>query len=136
MEENEIKNILPGLEMDTLVAVKVMGWHMIPPEEDDDDGIPWKAMWLDKDNKFMHNDFFPSTDMNDAWEVVLYFESKGWCPNLVNDDNGHWALSFVGLNDLPPCTYQNVWIDSPEQWCDTAPHAICHTALLAAPDLE
>jgi len=135
MEENEIKNILPGLEMDTLVAVKVMDWHMIPPEKDED-GIPWRAMWLDKDNKFMHNDFFPSTDMNDAWEVVLYFESKGWCPNLVNDDDGHWALSFVGLNDLPPCTYQNVWIDSPEQWCDTAPHAICRTALLAAPDLE
>jgi hypothetical protein len=102
---------------------------MIPPEKDED-GLSWRAMWLDKNNKFMHNDFFPSTDMNDAWEVVLHFEEMGWCPNLVNDDAGHWALSFVGMNDLPPCTYQTSWVDYPEMWCDTAPHAICRSALL------
>jgi hypothetical protein len=135
MTEDEIKNMPPGLEMDTLVAVEVMGWHLIPAEEDED-GIPWAQMWLDKDNKLMHNDFSPSTNMNDAWEVVLYFENEGWCPNLVNDDAGRWALSFVGMNDMPPCTYQNVWIDFPEQWCDTAPHAICRSALLSAPNLK
>jgi hypothetical protein len=141
MDENKIKNMLPGKEMDYLIATEVMGWHLIPdedstPEEKEFGILHWKEMWLDKYDKIMHNDFFPSTNMNDAWEVVLYFESKGWCPNLVNDDGGHWALSFIGMNDLSPCTYQNVWIDFPELWCDTAPHAICRAALLSAPDLE
>jgi hypothetical protein len=141
MTEDEIKSMHAGYEIDILVAKEVMGWRLIPEEdlpstEVDGEVEHWAQMWLDKDNKFMHNDFFPSTDMNDAWEVVLYFESKGWCPNLVNDDAGHWALSFVGVNDLSPCTYQNVWIDFPEQWCDTAPLAICRSALLSLPTLR
>lgn len=139
MTDDEIKNMPAGKEMDTLVGETVMGWHLIPDEYIDDEfeGIKhWAQMWLDKDNKLMHNEFSPSEDMNDAWEVVLYFESEGWCPNLVNDDAGHWALSFIGMNDLSPCTYQNVWIDFPELWCDTAPHAICRAALLAVSDLK
>jgi hypothetical protein len=72
-----------------------------------------------------------STDIAAAWEVVLHFMNDGWCPNLVNDDNGHWALSFVGCNNVAPCTTQTSFIDYPELWCDTAPLAICRASLLA-----
>lgn len=25
----------------------------------------------------------------------------GYCPNLLNDDNGHWAVSFQGFQNAP-----------------------------------
>lgn len=25
----------------------------------------------------------------------------GLCPNLLNDDNGHWAVKFDGFQDVP-----------------------------------
>lgn len=25
----------------------------------------------------------------------------GFCPNLFNDDNGHWAVSFDGMQNVP-----------------------------------
>lgn len=27
--------------------------------------------------------------------------NKGFCPNLLNDDNGHWALVFDGFQSVP-----------------------------------
>jgi hypothetical protein len=26
---------------------------------------------------------------------------QGYCPNLLNDDNGHWALVFDGFQQVP-----------------------------------
>ena len=27
----------------------------------------------------------------------------GYCPNLLNDDNGHWAVKFDGFQNVPMC---------------------------------
>lgn len=129
MTKDEIFKLRSGSQMDFAVATLVMSWHMIPPEIDKD-GLEWRLMWLDKDNKFMHNDWHPSTDMNDAWEVVLYFADLGYAPNLIYDDDSHWALSFSGIQDVLPCTSVQAWIDYPELWCTTAPMAICCGTLI------
>lgn len=129
MTKEEIFNLQPGEEANIAVATYVMNWHMIPPETDED-GIHWRLMWLDENNRMMHNDWFPSSDMADAWEVVLHLADRGYAPNLIYDDDGHWGLSFEGMQDVAPCTYVTAWIDEPELWCDTAPLAICRAALL------
>jgi hypothetical protein len=104
MSRDEILNMPAGREMDALVATEIMGREMEY-----------------------------STDIAAAWEVVLHEMGKGGCPNLVNDDDGHWALSFDGTNNIP-CTVQTSFIDDPRLWCDTAPLAICKAALLALGD--
>jgi len=38
------------------------------------------------------------------FDVVEWFEklaSDGYCPALLNDDNGHWAVSFEGYQSVP-----------------------------------
>jgi hypothetical protein len=134
MTHDEILAMPAGREMDALIAEKVMGYvRMHYPDENS-----WGEHYFDDEYpsadcyKQVHFDNW-STDIAAAWEVVLHFMNDGWCPNLVNDDNGHWALSFVGVNNIP-CTSQTSWIDDQRFWCDEAPLAICRAALLAVMD--
>lgn len=30
-----------------------------------------------------------------------YLSKIGYCPNLLNDDNGHWAVIFDGFQNVP-----------------------------------
>jgi len=37
-----------------------------------------------------------------SFDVAFEELSKlGYCPNLLNDDNGHWAVSFEGYQTVP-----------------------------------
>ena len=53
---------------------------------------------------------------------------KGICPALVNDDNGHWAVAFSGIQNLPdgdgPEDIQTTFFIETERWKDSIRKAI------------
>jgi len=137
----------PGRELDALVAEKVF-----------DKSWPKGGQWIRLEysrifneqcsgQKYVHggephmndriNDFLPaySTDISAAWKVVEKLTAEGYCPALVNDDFGHWALSFSGTQPVEEKTNGciSTWCDEVD-WADTAPHAICLAALKAVED--
>jgi hypothetical protein len=116
MTRDEILAMEAGREMDRLICEEIF---MIDVEDGHED-------WF-------YEELVPhySTSISAAWEVVLHEMNNGSCPNLINDDDGHWALSFEGTNNVP-CTVQTSFIKYPELWCDEAPIAICRAVLLEA----
>lgn len=34
-------------------------------------------------------------------DALMKLSKKGLCPNLLNDDCGHWAVKFDGFQSLP-----------------------------------
>ena len=78
-----------------------------------------------------------SFDISAAWEVVEKLVSEGYCPALIYDDSGHWALSFDGMQSFPvavggdPDEIFTTCFVPKIYWCNTAPLAICRAALLA-----
>ena len=140
MNRDEILNMPAGKEMDALIATEIMGRETV---ELQDAFCPYcgeemrfcgTRSWCSQCKEWRYSPYMEySTDIAAAWEVVLHEMDKGGCPNLVNDDDGHWALSFDGTNNIL-CTMQTSFIDDPRLWCDTAPLAICKAALLALGD--
>ena len=131
MTRDEILNMPAERATDIKIAKFVMG-HKITIGAPTD----WsETKYTDANNNPCYPISHYSTDISAAWEVVLHFMNAGWCPNLINNDNGQWALSFVGVNDIP-CTSQTSWIDDQRLWCDEAPLAICRAALLAVLEHE
>ena len=69
----------------------------------------------------------------DAWEVLEKLVDDGYCPGLIYDDNGHWALSLEGTQNIPigpePQDIATTFFIEADMWCDTPLLAICHTAL-------
>ena len=41
--------------------------------------------------------------MNDTERIdwLEAYAKQGGCPALLNDDNGHWAVSATGVQDMP-----------------------------------
>ena len=74
-----------------------------------------------------------SGKMDIAWEIVEEMVNEGSCPALLYDDNGHWTLSEEGMQNMPesdgPQEIATVFFIEADMWYDTAPLAICHTAL-------
>ena len=69
--------------------------------------------------------------LNDREPAVEKMEAEGYCPSLVNDDHGRWAMSFEGESPIMgKCPYVTVILDEVD-WADTAPLAICLAALAA-----
>ena len=67
----------------------------------------------------------------DAWLVVEKMTEEGFCPALLYDDDGRWALSTDGIQNLPgkgEVLYTSFAIES-DMLADTAPLAICLAAL-------
>jgi hypothetical protein len=68
-----------------------------------------------------------------AWEVVEKLTDEGNCPGLLFDDNGHWALSLEGAQDVPigpdPQDIATTFFIEADMWADTVPLAICIAAL-------
>lgn len=99
------------------------------------------------ERKLAQDDFVNhySTDMKPAWDVVMHMMNHGWCPNLINDDNGRWALAFDGSQ---PVVWEEAFqegafvettsclIDYWELWCESAPLAICRAVLLVCIEAE
>lgn len=104
----EATSIEPGLELDKLIAEKVLGWY-----QDSDVGGP-RAWWRDKDDteNIFHLNYF-STDIKAAWELVEKFEL---C--IVPWDAGWSAFA--------PYRFGR---DCERNKAPTAPHAICLAAL-------
>lgn len=115
---------LSDVEINRLISEKVMGYTLDSHH----------THWITPSGLNVFS-FLPFNDMNDAWQVVLHFMNRGYSPNLLNDDDGHWALSFTGISDIPP-TRITGWIDDPRLWRDEASQAICLAALSNMLDLQ
>ena len=54
----------------------------------------------------------------------------GYCPNLLNDDNGHWAVKFDGFQTLPmgdePDDISTTCFIEAKDWKDSIPEALVH----------
>ena len=52
---------------------------------------------------------------------------QGWCPCLLNDDAGHWAVVMDGMQNVPidaPCDIQTTfWVEA-HQWKETIREAL------------
>lgn len=119
MNKDDILNMPAGREMDALIARNIIGL-----EESHEPGWWWINGMMEECPDY-------STDIAAAWEVVEFLLNSGYAPNLVNDDNGKWYLSFNGTQDLDTVTFVTAFTDVPELWCESAPLAICRAALLA-----
>lgn len=53
---------------------------------------------------------------------------KGACPALINDDNGHWAISFEGIQSCPtgdePEDIQTAFYIEAKDWKNSIREAI------------
>jgi hypothetical protein len=63
-------------------------------------------------------------------ELLDWFEDKGSiaCAALVNDDNGHWAVSTTGMQNVPmqdtPEDIQTTFFIEAKDWKDSIREAI------------
>jgi hypothetical protein len=121
MNLDEMFKMRAGKPIDDLVAELVMGWKK--------NGNIWEITTSvkGKSSSNLHNF---STSMDAAWMIAEMLADKGYAPNLVYDDNGHFALSFSGTNSIyPVCDVVTSFIEDQRLWCTSAPLAICKGAL-------
>jgi hypothetical protein len=63
-------------------------------------------------------------------ELLDLLEAKsqeGWCPCLVNDDAGHWAVVGDGMQNVPinaPCDIQTTFFVKAHQWKNSVREAL------------
>ena len=64
-------------------------------------------------------------------EALEALAKEGFCPNLLNDDNGHWALVFDGFQSVPfgddPEDISTTFFVFKDQWKDTVREAIIYS---------
>jgi len=132
----DIDTMPAGAEMNVRVAkaifgcegyIRGMGWN-------EDGGPYWTFCGCeehDHDDWDSHHGTMRSwsEDIAAAWEVVEKLVDEGYCVGLLHDDNGHWALSLDGLQNLPLFDYPEdvatAFFVSAEDWADTPELAIC-----------
>ena len=134
----DIDKLEAGPETDVLMAERVMGWKTLP-NPDGSITIYNQAdkylglIWCEVDYPDCGPYWQPSTDIAAAWEVIEKLADEGHCPGLIYDDNGHWALSLEGAQDVPigpdPQDIATSFFVNADMWCDTAPLTICRAAL-------
>lgn len=64
----------------------------------------------------------------DVLETITHW---GWAPSLVFDDDGRWALSFVGtqpviMGDEPIEMHMTVFVEK-DYWCDSIREAVIYS---------
>ena len=71
-------------------------------------------------------------------ELLDLLEAKsqeGWCPCLLYDDNGHWAVAGDGTQNVPmddsPCDIQTTFWVEKHQWKNSVREALEDFALEA-----
>jgi len=124
--------------MDVEIALKFMGWKITHngTRVRTGDGRLASGLKGVKDCLRYIREVCPdySTSIAEAWKVVERQVSKGACPALVNDDNGHWALAGEGFQNVPANgdvgDIVTTFFVPKEYWVDEAPHAICLALLL------
>lgn len=98
-------------QIDSLVATEVMEWEHKPGVE---------GRWYEYGNLVATEDWSPTTDMQDAWQVVRQLEGWDYYLRLTKTKTGNWRCDLELLDD-------DDWIVSVV--CDTAPLAICSAAI-------
>ena len=117
LTREEILSLLPGRELDALIAKHVMGLDMV---EDQLPQLP--RYYLTDYEKTIHRDVpLYSSDISAAWEVVTHLKSKYWY-FMLSDENEGWEASFYWDPHRP--AYEALSAE--------APQAICKAALLAS----
>jgi len=114
-----------GVELDALVAEKVMGWRKRYPN---DPQLVW--YWADATGLFERakQTWRPSTSIAAAWDVVERMRQLGWTVSLLNrnrkeDQTEFWYCDFRPHTAIVP--QDSLWVDH----IPTAPYAICLAAL-------
>jgi hypothetical protein len=75
-------------------------------------------------------------------ELIDFLEAKaneGYCPCLLNDDAGHWAISIEGAQNVPinpPCDIQTTFWVEKQQWKNSIREALESFASFMSPSLE
>lgn len=62
--------------------------------------------------------------------VLNKLSESGDCPNLLNDDNGHWALVFDGIQSVPEEDISDMWTCfhvGKEYWKDSIYEAVLYS---------
>lgn len=96
----------PGVELDELIAAKVLGWKP----------STWPGIWIDdmcRQNSLSHF----STDIKAAWDLAEKFKL---C--VIPWDEARWTAIRCG----------QIFVDGERNKAPTAPHAICLAALFYA----
>jgi len=124
----QVYDLPAGVFLDSLIATKVMGWHLIPeedstPEEKNSGILQWAEMWFDTNNKLMYNRFHPSRNIFDAWEVVKKIGQTYRINVSVEDGLFSCKISKRVRDD-------GIYEMLTEQIHESAPLAICRAALL------
>jgi hypothetical protein len=65
--------------------------------------------------------------------IIEQLSHLGHCPNLINDDNGHWAISSNGVQNVvtgdKPDDVENHFFIEAEEWKDTPREALWYYLL-------
>lgn len=107
--------------------------YVLPPDEyPDAAGYGYKFHQIDiptKPNAFDDDAALWPFEIAAAWPLVEEMADNGYCPALIFDDNGHWALTTDGVQTCPsgdePEDISTTFFVTRDQWQDTATRAIC-----------
>ena len=76
---------------------------------------------------------FYSSDIAAAWDVVEHLTNNGYCPAILFDDNGHWAMSTDGSQSVPMSSdtedISTMFFVKKNEWANSAPLAICRASI-------
>lgn len=119
-----------GRELDTLVAVKVMGWSKTT--ELWNRGLTESVLaGLHPESKLPEKVPFYSTDISAAWRVVDFLRSKKMLLDIQEGENNDGPFFQVEINQFNVSKsrggYWDTVVDSTDG--DSIPHAICLAAL-------
>lgn len=63
-------------------------------------------------------------------QIFEDWASQGYCPALLYDDNGHWTVSFDGIQNIPrgenPVVTDSTFFVDKDSWKDTVIDAVLH----------
>lgn len=128
MKQEEILAMEPGIELDKLVAVQVMGWEI--RQEDLPDHQSYREYYYRNGEKYENVDYpdhwQPSQYIDAAWEVMQKLIEDNECVTLDHQES--WTCSIVRYFENDE---HNVDVPDIEVSARTAPEAICKAALLA-----
>ena len=128
----EIDDHPAGRCLDTWVVEVVMGWKL------HNSHYPELSTWIDEAGKVLKyfKTWNPSSDIDAAWKVVEHLTNNGYCPAILFDDNGHWAMSTDGSQSVPMSSdtedISTMFFVKKNEWANSAPLAICRAAIKAA----
>ena len=131
----EIDDHPAGRCLDTWVAEVVMGWEIHYIEHNSGLVSSGEYCWLLPDGGMQAEPYvFPySSDIDAAWEVVEHLTNNGYCPAILFDDNGHWAMSTDGSQSVPMSSdtedISTMFFVKKNEWANSAPLAICRASI-------